>query len=265
MSRTTITAFRYACISALNDLAAIYTWKTWTFGWLLRVLCQVAFFAVIGRLLASPETTHYLVIGNAVVIAVMESAFVNASSSWERGLGTLPLLVAAPTNLFVVFIGRSVQWIISGVACATIALSAMAPLFGVPLSWPSALLAIPLIALVSLSSYCLALTLAGLVLRAPIARNIVGNLTWWTVALVGGVQVPTEFWPSWVRVAAAFLPLTHGLDGVRTALAGGSGARVGRDALLEIAVGVLWLGVAALSFRWLAEGGRKTGTIEFGD
>ena len=27
-------------------------------------------------------------------------------------------------------------------------------------------------------------------------RNIVGNLTWWTVALVGGVQVPTDFWPS---------------------------------------------------------------------
>jgi ABC-2 type transport system permease protein len=265
MNRTTLTALRYAGISALNDLSAIYTWKTWTFGWLSRVLCQVAFFAVIGRLLGSPETTHYLLIGNAVVIAVMESAFVNASSSWERGLGTLPLLVAAPTNLFVVFVGRSIQWIISGVACSTIALYALAPLFGVPLHWPTALLAVPLIILVSLSSYCLALTLAGLVLRAPMVRNIVGNLTWWTVALVGGVQVPTDFWPSWVRVTGTVLPLTHGLDGVRTALAGGSVLRIGRDALLEVAVGGLWLIVAALSFRWLAEGGRKTGTIEFGE
>jgi ABC-2 type transport system permease protein len=263
--RTTATALRYASTSALADLSVIYTWKTWTFGWLVRVLCQVAFFAFIGKLIGSPDTTNYLLIGNAVLIATMESAFVVASTTWERGLGTLPLLVAAPASLFTVFAGRSIQWIISGVTCANIALFGLAPLFGIHLDYPSALLAIPLTIAVSLSSYCFALALAGVVLRATTVRNIVGNLAWWSVALVGGVQVPVGFWPAWVRAASEVLPLRHGLDGVRTALSGGSLRHVGLDFALECAVGLGWLLVASLSFRWLAEGGRRTGSIEFGE
>jgi hypothetical protein len=38
-----------------------------------------------------------------------------------------------------------------------------------------------------------------------------------------------------------------------------------RDTGLEIAVGVGWLLIAAFAFRRLAEGGRRTGSIEFGE
>jgi len=262
---STLDALRFACISALADLAVIYTWKTWTFGWLARVLCQVAFFALIGRLLADPGTTRYLLVGSAVVIVTMEAAFVTASSTWERGTGTLPLLVAAPTSMFVVFVGRSIQWLISGIACANIALFVLAPVFRVRLEFPSALAAVPLIILISLSSYCFALLLAAFVLRAPTIRNIIGNIAWWTVGLLGGVQVPVGFWPGWVGAIGEVLPLRHGLDGVRVAIAGGSMARVLRDAGLEIAVGVGWLIVAGVAFRRLAEGGRRDGSIEFGE
>ncbi|HKE63656.1 MAG TPA: ABC transporter permease [Micromonosporaceae bacterium] len=261
----TFEALRYACLSALADLAVIYTWKTWTFGWLARVLCQVAFFALIGRLLQNPATTDYLLIGSAVVIVTMEAAFVTASSTWERGAGTLPLLVASPTGPFVVFVGRSVQWLISGTASANIALFALAPIFGVPLAFPTALAAVPLIVLVALSSYCFALLLAAFVLRVPTFRNIVGNITWWTIGLLGGVQVPVTFWPGWVGAIGEVLPLRHGLAGVRVAIAGGPAATILRDAGLEIAVGAGWLVVAALAFRRLAEGGRRTGSIEFGE
>jgi ABC-2 type transport system permease protein len=261
----TFEALRYACLSALADLAVIYTWKTWTFGWLARVLCQVAFFALIGRLLDDPAATDYLLIGSAVVIVTMEAAFVTASSTWERGTGTLPLLIAAPTGPFVVFVGRSVQWLISGTASATIALFVLAPIFGVPLDFPIALAAVPLIVLIALSSYCFALFLSAFVLRVPSLRNIVGNVTWWTIGLLGGVQVPVNFWPAWVGVVGQVLPLRHGLDGVRLAIAGGSGGRILADAGLEITVGVGWLVVAAIAFRSFAAGGRKTGSIEFGE
>lgn len=258
-------ALRFACISALADLAATYTWKTWTFGWLARVLCQVAFFALIGKLLADPQATTYLLVGSAVVIATMEAAFVTASSTWERATGTLPLLIASPTGAFVVFVGRSVQWLISGTASANIALFVLAPIFGVPLKFPSALAAVPLIVLVALSSYCFALLLAAFVLRAPTLRNIIGNIAWWSIGLLGGVQVPVDFWPAWVGKVGEFLPLRYGLDGVRVAIAGGHPGRILRDAGLEIAVGAGWLVVAALAFRWLTEGGRHSGSIEFGE
>jgi ABC-2 type transport system permease protein len=259
-----LTAFRYAVTTGLADYAVMYTWRTWTAAWLSRVLCQVAFFALIGRLLDSPEATAFLLVGNAVVIAAVESCFVTASTTWERRSGTLPLLVAAPAGPLLAFGARSLFWPASGTVTASISLFALAPLFGVPVPLPAGLFAVPLIALVALSTYAFALTLSGYVLRAMEARNVVGNVAHLSLMALCGVQVPATFWPGWVQAVSGFLPVRHGLDGVRTLLAGGPLSAVGRDALLEAAVGLGWLAVAALTFRRFAEHGRRDGSIEFG-
>jgi ABC-2 type transport system permease protein len=243
----------------------MFTWRSWTIGWLSRVLCQVAFFALIGRLLESPEAVRYLLIGNAVLIAVLESALVVASTTWERRAGTLPLLVAAPTSPVVVFCGRSVQWLASGTASASIALLVLAPLFQIALPMPRALLAIPLIGLVSLSAYCLGLVLAGVVLRIMELRNVVSNVLWLTLALLAGVQVPVTFWPAWVGTVGWFLPVTHGLAGIRLLLDGAPMTAVATRAGLEVVVAMGWLTVATTTFRQLVERGRRNGSIEFAD
>jgi ABC-2 type transport system permease protein len=49
-----------AFIVGINDFRALYTWRTWLFGWLLRVIFQVLFFALIGRYLGKPATCTYL-------------------------------------------------------------------------------------------------------------------------------------------------------------------------------------------------------------
>lgn len=46
---------RAAAANALADFRATYTWYSWTFGWLGRMLCQVTFFALIGSFLDSPR------------------------------------------------------------------------------------------------------------------------------------------------------------------------------------------------------------------
>lgn len=262
--RTTLTVLRYAVASGLADFATTYTIKTWTLGWLSRVLCQVAFFALIGRLLDSPDATRYLLIGNAVLICVLEAAFVVASTTWERRAGTLPLLIAAPSSPFVVFFGRSLYWLATGTTSASLALFVLAPLFGIRLPLPAGLAAVPLMGLISFGSYCLGLALAGLVLNAMQLRNIAGNLTWWSLALLGGVQVPTAFWPTWAEHLAAVLPVHHGLLAIRTLLDGGSAAAAARGAGAEALVAVGWFAVAALSFDRLARRGRRDGSIEFG-
>jgi ABC-2 type transport system permease protein len=262
--RTAPTVLRYAVASGFADFAVVYTWRGWLFGWLSRVLCQVAFFALIGRLLGSATATRYLLIGNAVLIAVIESTLVIASSQAERRAGTLPLLLAAPTSLALVFTGRGVQWLASGTASASIALFALAPAFGVRLPLPGALLAVPLIAAVSASAYALGLCLAALVLRAGQLRNLVGNLTWWLIGLGAGVQVPATFWPRWLRVVAAGLPATHGLHAIR-AVTGGDWAAALRGAALELAVGSGWLALAVLAFHRFARRARRHGNVDFGD
>jgi ABC-2 type transport system permease protein len=256
---------RYAAASGFADFATIYTWRTWTLGWLSRVLCQVAFFALIGRLLGSPEQGRYLLVGNAVMMAAVESMFVVASTTWERRAGTLPLLIAAPTAPALVFAGRSVQWLASGTATAAISLVGLGLLFGVPLRPAAVLAAVPLLALVSVGTYCVGLLLAAVVLRAMELRNVVGNLAMLGMMTVCGVQVPVGFWSRWLRLVADLFPLTHGLAAVRAVLAGSSAAPVLGEAAAGTALAAGWLLLAVLAFRRLTEHGRRDGTIEFGD
>lgn len=251
--------------AGLADYALLYTFRSWTLGWLGRVLFQVAFFAMVGRLLASAEAGHFLLVGNAVMVTAIESLYVVNSTTWERRAGTLPLLVAAPTGTLVVFAGRSLVWVASGTTTSLISLFALGALFGVPMAMPGSLAVIPLVALISVTTYCFALTLGGLVLRAMELRNVVGNVTHLTMMAICGVQVPVSFWPQGIEFVAAVLPLTHGLQAIRTAFAGGPAVAVLTQAAWELLVGAGWLALAALVFNRLAEHGRRDGTIEFGD
>lgn len=252
-----------SAVLALAEFGAMYTWRTWLFGWLLRVLAQVGFFALIGRLLDDPEAVAYLLVGQAVMIAVIEALLVVPSTTWERRAGTLPLLVAAPANPALVFLGRSVQWLASGVASATVALFTMSAVFGVALPWPRALLAVPLIAVVAASTYCFGTVLAAVVLRFMETRNVVLNVAYLTLMAVCGVGVPTAFWPRWIEVAAQGLPLTHGLLAIRALLDGADASVIWAGAGREMLVGAVWLAVSLLAFRHLAESGRRDGSIEF--
>jgi ABC-2 type transport system permease protein len=262
-SRTSLRVFRAATATARADLAAIYSWQSWLFGWLVRILAQVVFFALIGRLVGSRSVEHYLVIGNAVGICVQISMMVVASTAWERSEGTLPLLIAAPGSLPAVFVGRSVQWIGDGTACACIALYLVGAGFGVPFPMPSALLLPPLVLLVSVSTYCFGLGIAGLVLRAVSLRNVASNVSYLLLVVLAGAEVPRDYFPTWLRAIGDLLPMTHGLAAVRAVLAGQHGASVAGSAALELLVAIGWLLVAGLVFRLFAEGGRRTGSIEF--
>jgi ABC-2 type transport system permease protein len=254
---------RAATATARADLAVIYTWRTWLFGWLVRILAQVTFFALIGRLLGSQAIEHYLIVGNAVAICVLESMMVVASTTWERAEGTLPLLVAAPGSLPAVFIGRSVQWIADGTVCASIAFFAVGAAFGLPLRWPGVLLVVPLILIISVSTYCFGLCVAALVLRVVGLRNAAANVVYLALIALTGAEVPRSVFPRWLTVVTDGMPVTHGLTAVRDTVAGRGVAGIASSAGLELVVGVIWLVVAMQLFRRFADGGRRTGSIEF--
>lgn len=260
----TLTVLRYAFVSGLQDYQAIYTWKTWLAGWLLRVVAQVSFFALIGQLLGSAERTEFLLVGNAVLLAALGTMFAVASTSWERWQGTLPLLVASPTSSVVVFLGRSTFWIPDAIASAAGTFFICAWIFDLPLPWPKVLVVLPLIGLVAVSTYCLGVFLGGLVLRNPNLRNLVANLVWLTMAAISGVNVPLSYNPEPLQWLANVLPLTHGLQAVRGVLGDDSAAQIAVQAATEGAIGAGFLVLALITFDRLAETGRRNGTIEFG-
>ncbi|HVE92480.1 MAG TPA: hypothetical protein VNE62_09320, partial [Actinomycetota bacterium] len=134
--------FRYSAAVALEDFRTMYTLRSWVFEWLTRIVSQVIFFSLMGKLVESQERVEFLLVGNAVMLASMTVMFVVQTTSWERMTGTLPLLIAAPATPLVVFMGRSVEWIPDALATAVAGLVIVAPMFGVsvPLSKLAAIL-----------------------------------------------------------------------------------------------------------------------------
>lgn len=261
---STLLVLRSAAICGWSEYYSIFSWRTWLTGWYVRVLAQVSFFALIGKLLGSDAKTQYLLVGNSVLLATLVSLFAIPSTAWERWAGTLPLLVAAPTRAVVVFAGRSVAVLVDAVASSLGAFFAAAAIFGVPLPWPRVLLVAPLVCLVALTSYALALFLGGWVVRAPAFRNVASNMTHTTIMAIAGVNVPVSFYPRPVEWLATILPLTHGLRAIRGVLAGGSAGGILANAGVELAVGLAWLALALVTFERFAEHGRRDGSIEFG-
>lgn len=254
---------RYAAANGIADLRAIYTWRSWLFGWLGRMLAQVTFFTVLGRVVGGPDDVRFLVIGNAMMTCAIEALMVIASTTWERAEGTMALLVAAPVNLTWVFVGRSVQWLISGVGTSTIALLVLGPPFGVQWSVADVPVLLLLVLLTAFTTYSFGLFLAALALNASSVRNIVSNVTYLLMMAICGVQVPRTYWPQAVQWVADCIPLTYCIEAVRRLADGATATAIIGPALGGLVLGGVWLGAAWLAFTRLATSGRRAGTIDF--
>ena len=98
-----VTVMEHAFRAGERDYRAIFTWRSWLLGWMLRVIAQVSFFALIGLRVADERSAFYLLIGNALAVAAQTGVFSLNMTTTERWAGTLPLLVASPTSPVVVF------------------------------------------------------------------------------------------------------------------------------------------------------------------
>lgn len=254
---------RAASRVALADLRAIYTPLTWSIGWLGRIIMQVLFFALIGSLLGSPEAVTYLFVGQAVMATVVECFMAIPSTTWERRTGTLALLVSAPGPLWPVFVGRSLQWLPSGVATGSIVLLVVAPFFGITWSPAAAALVVPVLAVIAASMYAVAITLAAVVLRGPRWRNVTSNVAHTSVMLLAGVVVPVTVLPGALQVLAQAIPLTHGLAVVRELQSAGPSGHLLGPLALTVGLGLAWYVAAGLAFTAFGGAGRRDGSVDF--
>lgn len=252
---------RQGAVVSRADLRAFYTWRTWLFGWLVRLLCQVLFYSTVGVLVGDPEYTRYVVLGAAVMICVAEAMLAVASTCWDHHLGTVGLLAASPVSPGWYYFGRSLQWPASAVATTSVALLAVPPFFGVAWTWWQVPVLVGIVALTCLSTYCMTLLIASAALALPEARNIIGNIASSLVLVVSGAMVPVEYWPGPVRWAAQALPAVHGLEAVRLLEAAAPAPAVAlRVGWMLLAAGC-WLAAALASFRWIFARARSGGSL----
>ncbi|GAB3686939.1 hypothetical protein GCM10027589_55590 [Actinocorallia lasiicapitis] len=259
--RLTLRIVGQTVLLGFADLRAVYTWRTWTFGWLARLLCQASFFALVGRFVGDDATMRFVLVGNIVMVACLEGTIVIISLAGERANGTLPLLATAPAGHLPLYLARGLHWLATGMTSSLVAWAVLPPLLGVPLPWPQALHAVPVFLVIGLSSYCYGAFLAGISVRVWGVDWIVLNLAYGLVMVFCGVDVPTTFWPAPIEAVTGFLPLTHGLHAVREVLAGASAGDVLADVGLEALVGLGWFALAAVSMERLVASGRRNGTL----
>jgi ABC-2 type transport system permease protein len=260
--------FARACAAGVGsgviDFTTMYTWWSWTFGWLVRVVSQVATYGFLGRLIGSPEQTRYLLVGGSVLACAAEALLACASTVNERRSGTLALIAGAPSGVFPVLLGRGVQWLPSGVVTSLFCLLLMGPAFGLAWTPARALAVAGLVVLTALSTYCLALAFGAVVLALPELRNVVGTVTTSALAVVCGVAVPLGSWPLPIRVTGSVVPLTYTLRAVRLVVDGAPAALVLRPTAAAVIAGAGWLLLAWLVVNALVDASRRAGTIEFG-
>jgi ABC-2 type transport system permease protein len=261
---STLNVMRRAFIAGHADLRAIFTWKAWALGWMLRVIAQISFFGLIGLRVANDRAAFYLLIGNALAVAAQTGVFSLNMTTGERWAGTLPLLVASPSSPVVVFSARGSYLAVDGMLSALGGLFIAGPIFGLHLPWPRVLLVVPLTAVIALSSYCFGTFLAGIVFRFREINSLVVNTTYVALMTACGVNVPLSYYPRALEWIAHFLPLTNGLLAIRGVFDGAAGGAILGHVALEAAVGLGWMTLALLSFDRLASRGRLDGSLDYG-
>jgi ABC-2 type transport system permease protein len=170
-------------------------------------------------------------------------------------------LSAAPGNLGWVFVGRSLQWPISGSATSVVALFAVAPWFGV--RWEPSQVApvILLVILTAAATYCFGLLLGAFVLAAPGLRNITSNVAYLVMMAICGVVTPVTAWPPVIQAVAHLLPLTYGLEAIRAVRDGRATGTVLVSALAIVVTGAVFLLLALISFHWFDRRAKRRGTL----
>jgi ABC-2 type transport system permease protein len=261
---STTTVMQHAFRAGIADYRAIWTWRSWVLGWMVRVIAQVSFFGLIGLRVSDERAAFYLLIGNALAVAAQTGVFSLNMTSSERWAGTLPLLVASPTSPVVVFSSRGAYLAVDGALSALGALFIAGPAFGLHLPWPRVLAVIPLTGAVAIASYCFGTFLAGLVFRFREINSLVVLVGYVGLMTVCGVNVPLSYYPTALEWISRFLPLTNGLLAIRGVFEGAQWSTILGDVALEGAVAVGWMTAALLSFNRLASRGRLDGSLDYG-
>lgn len=254
---------RESAVFAVAEMRATHTLLTYVFGWLLRLVLQTVFFALVAGYVGTQDSVRYSLVGNAVVLACLESMIVVLMMVQERSTGTLPLLAACPTSHVPVYLGRGLHWMVSGLVSSCTAFIVLPFLLGVALPWPRAALCLPVIMLVCVSSYCYGCVLGAIGLRYMGVTWLLLNLGYLPVMAICGVNVPLSFWPWPLHALAEVLPVTHGLLAVRGVLAANPASEVLTQVALEAAVGAGWLAVAWFAIDGVVRRGTVTGSLEF--
>jgi ABC-2 type transport system permease protein len=256
--------FGQAAYLSLHEFFRVYTPLGYLLSWIPRIVVQLAFYYWLGDFVGGSDLRAFMIIGSsAQMCAHATLVFATQGIGRELAMGTMVLLIATPARPIVVMLGRSLAMAGNGLVTAAIGLAVALPVLGIDVDASRLLGAIPVLFVIALTSYGIAMLLASVMLRYPEYQNAASNFIGFVLIVIGGVTVPVEVLPGPVQIISYAIPFTHGLDALRAVLAGAEPTQVIQPLALALAGGAVYFALASLSFGHFLDRARARGTLDF--
>jgi ABC-2 type transport system permease protein len=255
---------RLLTIGGVIAYRALFNWATpaMFIGTLVvGPLCQLLFFAYLGRQLGVANDGFY-VVGNAVLATSALCLFGGSMAVLnERRFGTLGHVLLSPRSRALIWIGRGLPYAGNGILVAAFTLVAGTLLLRVHVpggAWPGIAL--------TLASASLACAAFGLVLGAFALRVrdawLINNTVVTLMILFSGTNVPRSTLPGWMQAAGDVIPVTHAATAARGLVNGGTLGSVAPQLGWELLVGAGWAVVAATLLHLFEAESRRRASLD---
>lgn len=249
-----------------RDLRVYASYRVRVFAQLASLLLSMAIFHFVAKLIAvdrfsSPDEYFAFVVSGLLIMFVLQSSAVTAPLVRQELIaGTFERSLVSPMGAIVGSVGMLVFPVVFASGLAIIGFLLAALIFGLPVEWSTAPLALPLLMLASVAFSAIGVFVLALVIAFKQAFGITWALT--LISLTGGLYFPVDLLPGWLRWVSDVQPFTPAIEVARHLLLDAqsdadpwvSAARLGAFALVLTPLSLLTLRVAIRH-------GRRRGTI----
>jgi ABC-2 type transport system permease protein len=208
------------------------------------------------------EYFPFVLIGIAMQNYLMVSLRGFSASLRESQLsGTIEAVLVTPVTIPMFLLGSTAYSFVFNSLRILIYLGIGSLLFGIQFNWSQGWMLATTMILTMVTFISLGIISASFILifKKGDPINWGFNVISW---LLGGVYYPITILPLWLQKAAAFIPMTHSLELLRTGLLNGHGTAAMAGHLFSLA---LWGGIALplslLCFRYALKHARVRGTL----
>jgi ABC-2 type transport system permease protein len=249
-----------------RDASIFFSYRTRVFAQVASMMLSFAIFFYISQLIqvesfGSGKQYFAFVVVGLVIMEVLQAALTTPMNlRQEMVAGTFERLVASPLGPVAGAIAMCFFPILLGCGISAVNLGLAALLFGLPLEWSTAALAIPVAALGALAFSALGVLFMGAMVVFKQSMGMAWILA--GLGLTAGVYFPVKLLPDWVRWVSDVQPFTPAVDLLRHLLLGLPAASSPALSLLKLALFAgLLLPVAGVTLRAAIQIARSKGTI----
>jgi len=238
-------------IEVMGKQTAIYNLNSTFHVSISTATSMVTPYVVESKGIVPGEPNYFQFVAPGIIAMVVMMALMTGlphAISYEKDMGTLDGMLAAPINRLSIILGKVMAQTIRGMIQGFIILLLAVVLFGVVIEG-NILLVIFLILLTVFSFVGLGILITSFTENEETATMVMMTLMF-PMMFLSGVFFPLQQMPWYMQGLAKFLPLTYATTALRKVMVlGADFSAVGTEVLILVAFGIVLLAVAVPMFR----------------